>query len=122
MGSIQEVKARAVEMKRDLNKAQESFAKSKSQQTTLIDYILSLTEEPSLVHIKPAIIKSDLGEMMALVQQQKNDVEMSFCNVSMEVQKINEEVVDVVKGKIQADGWKTGGSRWRLTSMLSLRV
>lgn len=108
-GSLQEVKACAFETVRELKKSLKTIAVSDSQQKTLIDKFMSLTEELSSIHAECANLMVDLDELTALVQLMEDDVRTSLSHVSTEVQKNCKDVFEAVKLNLQAglvDWWK----------------
>lgn len=87
LGSLQKVKARAVDTERDLEKAQETITISNSRTRTLTEKVSSLKEEFPSVVIERVNLCADPDEMAAFVPRMKNYVETSLFVVSAEVQK-----------------------------------
>lgn len=85
VGALQEVKARAVETKGNVRKAQGNVGVSDSQRTMLIDKFASLTEELSSIPVQRTNRKADSYEITALVQRKKDGVGKLLSNVSIEV-------------------------------------
>lgn len=84
VGSPQEVKARAVEIERDLRKAQETFAVSGSHEKVSEEKRLPLTEELSSVCVDHANLCADFDGMSALEERIEEDVGKSLSSVSTE--------------------------------------
>lgn len=70
---------------------------------TLTDKVSSLTEKPSSARDEGSNLCEDLNEVTALALQMKDDAGKSLSNMSREVQKTYEDMVDAVYLKFQAD-------------------
>lgn len=108
--SLQEVEVRTVETGRDLKMTPEIIDLYEFCDKTLKENVLSLTERLSSVCLERARLRADIDEMTVMVQQMKEGFGKFLPAVSMEVQKIYDDMAKSVEGKIQedlVDGWKT---------------
>lgn len=103
MSFLEEIRARAVETKRDLKKMPQALEVSKPQQTSFTDKVASVTEGLSSISVECVNFKVDLDEMTWLVQRLKEDDGKSLYNVSAEFQKPYEDKVDALKLKMEAE-------------------
>lgn len=87
VGFAQDVKASAVETKRDLKKAQKTLAVLASHKKAFAEKVSSVTENLSSVRVERTYLCVGLDLMTTLVQRIKKNVGQSFSNASMGVSK-----------------------------------
>lgn len=83
--------------------AQETVAVLDSHQKRLKDKVCFQREELSSVRVESANLWADLDAMTALVQRMKDDIGKSLSKLSTELLKTYEDMVEMVKMKIQPD-------------------
>lgn len=71
VGSLQDVKIRAIETERGLKNAQKTIAASGSWEKTLAEKFSSLMKELSSVRVKSVNLRSDLDEMIMIARRAK---------------------------------------------------
>lgn len=121
VGSPQETKARAVKIKSNLKKHQETIAVSAFCKSALAKKVSSMTDELSPVCVDRTDLRADQDEMTTLVRRMNEDVKKSLSTVSTEAQKTYEDVVVAFKRKHQEgleDGWNMMRTYFEVASAL----
>lgn len=109
VGYLQEVKARAIETKNNLQKAQEAVIVSVPHCKNLTDEVTSLTEDLPSISCERANLGADVREISVPVQLLRGYVENALSRVFTEVRKTYADTGGAVKSRNQevlVDAWK----------------